>query len=311
MIALDRLSHRRALLLGFALLGLVNAVALAGVYWNRGEETSRLQLTERELGLPFYWNRDDGEEPGVSLNLQWRNPVERNPEDPDYDSGDTAWLDAGKLAELGFDVRPLPEPATSERHPRTQERPLYLVLEFEGAAYLHYLQQRESELRKAQAVARHAGAPGDPVMEGARAARGDAEAVLASIQAARNGVTAAAEQLRQAAREDSRLFAVDAGDDLAALRRKYPDRRRYALVEGRVLCFASWDKGKYRPRGRVYGPLNEAINLPRPLAVELGVVPGGSPQLGPGNVVHFEATIAFGRRLEPWVVDVAARTAPR
>ena len=311
MIAIDRPSHRTALVLGLALLALVNVVALAGVYWNRGAEDSRLRLGERELGLPYSYQVEDGEDPGVSLRLNWRSEVDCSVDWPcgNFDYGDTAWLDAAKLATLGFDVRPMPEPVGEQRDPRAQERQAYVVLEFAGPAYVRYLQQREANLRAAQAVAAHAGRPGDPVAEAAREARGEAGAVEASIQAARNGVVEAAEQLRQAAREDSRLFAIDAGLDREALRRRYPDRQRHAIVEALLGYSPRWEKGDFRARGRVNSLLVEAINLPRPMAKQLGLARGSYAD--PQSLVHFEGTIAFGRRLEPWVLDVRRNDAPR
>ena len=42
------------------------------------------------------------------------------------------------------------------------------------------------------------------------------------------------EQLKREESSSSRLFVVDAGTELAALRARYPDRARYAIVGGRV-----------------------------------------------------------------------------
>jgi hypothetical protein len=58
-----KLTPRITLLAGGALILLVNAVALTGVYLNRsGEPESRLRLSERELGLPWDWRRQQGEQ---------------------------------------------------------------------------------------------------------------------------------------------------------------------------------------------------------------------------------------------------------
>jgi hypothetical protein len=308
MIAISRPSHRSALFAGLALIVGVNAIALGGVAWNRGAEDARLALSERELRLPYTWRTDDGEDPGLSLQLDWRNqplcPTGEPCRSYDLGYGQTRWLDAGKLVALGFDVAPTRRPEGSRRQARSQEREVVLVLEFAGPAYVEYLGQRTAELRKAQAKARHAGDPGDPVAEAARPARGDLEARAASVQAARNEDVSAAEQLRQAAREDSRLFAVDAGLDRAALRGKYPDRRRYALVPALVGFTPTWEAEKFIAQGRIHRLLGEGINVPLPLARKLGVP--AYRQLDnsvPSN--KFVAQVAFGRRLEPWLLDIS------
>jgi hypothetical protein len=313
MIAIPRPSHRCALLAGLALIAGVNAIALGGVAWNRGAEDARLSLSERELRLPYTWRTEDGEDPGLSLQLDWRNQPVCSPTGPcesyELSYGQTRWLDAGKLASLGFDVAPTPRPEASERQARAQEREVILVLEFAGPAYVEYLHAREAELRKAQEKARHAGEPGDPVAEAARAARGDLEAAAASVQAAKNEVTSAAEQLRQAAREDSRLFAVDAGLDREALRRKYPDRQRYAFVPALVGYTPTWEAEKFIAQGRINRLLGEGINVPLPLARKLGVPTYRNLDNSmPSN--KFVAQVAFGRRLEPWLLEISPAASP-
>jgi hypothetical protein len=313
MIAITRPSHRTALLAGLALIAGVNAIALGGVAWNRGAEDARLALSERELRLPYTWRTEDGEDPGLSLQLDWRNQPLCPPGEPcpsyDLGYGQTRWLDADKLAALGFDVAPRPRPQDSQRSARAQEREVVLVLEFAGPAYVEYLEKRTAELRKAQEKARHAGEPGDPVAEAARPVRGDLEAASASLQAAKNEVTSAAEQLRQAAREDSRLFAVDAGLDREALRRKYPDRQRYAFVPALVGYTPTWEAEKFIAQGRINRLLGEGINVPLPLARKLGVPTYRNLDNSmPSN--KFVAQVAFGRRLEPWLLEISPAASP-
>jgi len=313
MIAISRPSHRHALLAGLALIAGVNAIALGGVAWNRGAEDARLALSQRELRLPYTWRTEDGEDPGFGVQLDWRNqplcPAGEGCPSYDLGYGQTRWLDADKLAALGFDVAPTPRPVDSERQAHSQEREVIVVLEFAGPAYVEYLQAREAQLRKAQEKARHAGEPGDPVAEAARAARGDLEAAAASVQAAKNEVTSAAEQLHQAAREDSRLFAVDAGLDREALRRKYPDRHRYAFVPALVGFTPVWEAEKFIAQGRINRLLGEGINVPLPLARKLGA-PAYDNQDNSMPSNRFVAQLAFGRRLEPWLLDISPEASP-
>jgi hypothetical protein len=310
MIALRRPSHRAALAAGLGLLALVNAFALGGVAWNRGAQDSRLRRTQRELQLPYSYLPADGEDPGLSLRLEWHSDARCHEPYGCGGYGEASWLDAPKLAALGFDVA---EPSREERSrdQRAQEREAIVVLEFEGPAYVRYLQELRDELRKAQEKAAQAGEPGDPVAEAARVARGAIEAVTASIQASRNEVREAAEALRKGAREDSRLFAVDAGLDRAALRRKYPDRSRYALVRGLVSYTPAWDdKRQFRARGRVTRLLNDGINLPRPLAQQLGIESYASYSQDSSRF-SYAGEVAFGRKLEPWLVVVRRTGAAR
>ena len=309
MIALRPPSHRAALLAGLGLIVAVNAVALGGVAWNRGQEDSRLHLTQRELYLPTGGWQEGDEDPGMALELRWQH------RQPDYyfelasrpgAPGD--WLDERKLAELGFDVSQPPRGLT-DKAVRQREREVLLVLEFEGPAFVERLRDLEAELRKAQEKAAQAGKPGDPVAEGARLARGAIEAVTASIQASGNQVREAAERLRQAAREDSRLFVVDAGYDRQALRARYPDRKRYALVHGVIAYSAYWDAGhRFVRHGDVQRVLAESINLSKPDAEALGCRPRSALD---ASLARYEVDVAFGRRLEPWIVGARRVAAPR
>ncbi|NNM81117.1 MAG: DUF4824 family protein [Burkholderiales bacterium] len=83
---------------------------------------------------------------------------------------------------------------------------------------------------------------------------------------------------------NSRLFAVDAGANLDSLRGKYPDRRSYAIVHARA---RQWMNGK---GGGYLDNANASIHVPlefRPIF----------------KSQDFVAEIAFGRRLEPWLVS--------
>lgn len=130
----------RSLWLGIGLILASNAVALAGVWYNRsGEAQAQLRLSERELRLSSdSWLRSE-ENSGVRLQLLWRQA------DPDW-----SWLGEAKLRELGFAPNDLG---------RAAERPLWLVLELDGPSYRQRLERARDELASAQAAA--AAQPGD------------------------------------------------------------------------------------------------------------------------------------------------------
>jgi len=106
--------------------------------------------------------------------------------------------------------------------------------------------------------------------------------------------------------ENSRLFVVDAGLDLGTLERTYPDRNRYAIVRGRIRPRVV---GEFSATAKLYGSVSQvscdAINVPLQFRA---VFPASSTGLrlpkygGP----RFHVTVAFGRRLEPWIVAANA-----
>lgn len=123
----------RPLLLGVGLILASNAVALAGVWYNRsGEPQAQLQLSEREIQLPYdSWLRGE-ENSGLRLQLAWRQA------DTDW-----SWLDEAKLRQLGFAPNDLG---------RSAERPLWLVLELDGPSYRKQVERATSALATAQAA---------------------------------------------------------------------------------------------------------------------------------------------------------------
>ena len=116
----------RPLWLGVGLILASNAVALAGVWYNRsGEPQAQLQLSEREIQLPYdSWLRGE-ENSGLRLQLAWRQA-----------DADWSWLDEAKLRELGFAPNDLG---------RSAERPLWLVLELDGPSYRKQVERAKAE----------------------------------------------------------------------------------------------------------------------------------------------------------------------
>ncbi len=261
---------RRAQVLwgGLALLLATNAVVLGGAFYNRsGEPEATLRLSQRELGLPYRWGVDR-ENSGVSLELRWRvlRPATRGGNEL-YVEG-ASWLDKAKLGELGFDVSRLPYSAGGARYYAKQlPREVLLVLEFDGAAYRAALQRAEE---------------------------------LAELKGALEGANRALENERNAS---SRLFVVDAGRDSTVLRAKYADRTHYAIVPGIVRLATQRRGSDWVPVGYVAGLSVAAVNVPAayrgPFASAYKDSAEGAPRAG-----KYEVAVAFGKRLEPWIVDV-------
>ena len=255
-----------------------NAVVLAGVAWNRsGEPEAALRLTERELAVENYGMWGGDEKSGIGLRLQWRLPV-RDDEQTSYYygpwGGEATWLDEAKLRELGFEPPP-PGVPEERRVRREQEKAVYLALEFDGAVY-------QSALKRAQeAAAKERAAGGKP----------------------KSSYASAVEWLEREERSSSRLFAVDAGRDAGALRAKYPDRSRYAIAEGRVRPHYRLSVGKRKTYAHVTAISVPSINVPLESRALFASLSNTHQHLERKGAPRYEALVAYGKRLEPRIVE--------
>lgn len=270
-------SRRHILISGIVLILAANAIVLAGVASNRsGEPESTVQLSERELRLP-YAGGTRTENSGVVLNLVWRAPVETAAQDPysGYESsgGNPDWLDKAKLAALGFDVAQDQKPAAGNfKWQRTKE--VLLVLELDGVAYRQALQrarQKASDEEKLNET--------NP---------GSKEFTQRS--------KAAKDWLAREENENSRLFVIDAGLDAVSLRVKYPDRARYLIVRGQVRPQIVTHDKMNRLSGHVAGLSIGQINVPVEFQPALQHTAQNNAR------ARFAVTVAFGQRLEPWIL---------
>lgn len=277
-------NRRTATWAGVALLVLTNAVALGGVAYNRGGVPDAvLKLSQRELSPPYVWN-DKGENSGLSLKLQWRSPPPAAPTRHGkmyYGERNPGWLNAQKMRELGFDALATSKPqlfdATPPSRHRALPRDVFIVLEFNGPAY-------QDAVRRAQADVDAASAASAPADESSR----DAQAALDAARLV-----------------DTRLIAVDAGLERSALRARYPDRTMYAIVRGRIS--PTRDRAEDDLGGFIDELGGEEINVPlemRPV-FEGAVARNGYDRSVPA--VHFDATVMFGRRSEPWLASALRR----
>ena len=259
-------SKRHTWVAGIAVILLTNALALGNVALNRsGSPESVLKLSQRELRQP-YW-RANAENSGLSLELQWRMPVAGA-----AGNRPVAWLDTAKMKSLGLEVGPDDGKAPNRPLLRQLSRPVLLVLELDGPAYRQALELAQQRLAEAQA--KLDAAP-------------DQEALK---RTAANAKTAA----EQEEKVSSRLFAIDAGLELAALRARYPDRSRYAIVAAQV---------------HPYGGISAEVSLHVPYAFRAAFEAGQGGQPQPARwpmpqALPFAATVAFGQHLEPWILEL-------
>lgn len=263
-----------------ALIVLTNAFVLAGVAYNRsGDPESTLHLSERELAVPYEWGLAK-EKSAISLDITWRvaPPADEREQHARYYQhgwGVAQWLTAAKLAELGFKVPPPGEEFEADAVGRRQrEREVYLVLEMDGPAYQDALRAARERLGRAEAAATGA--------ELAKSARDALDRELAS---------------------NSRLFVIDAGLNSQALRTRYVDRARFAVVTGRVQPTVVGAEGKRRVLGSVRTLSVERINVPLAFRQVFDALGPTRTYGRDAQLPRFEATVAYGRRLEPWLVS--------
>ena len=280
-------SRGRTLAVGLVLIALTNAVALGGVAYNRsGEPESVLKLTQREVLAPhgYALDREGG---GLQLHLSWR-VLGTERDDAFYWNfqGVPEWLDEAKLASLGFDVSPLPAGRRAHwRDDRQLPREVLVVLELDGPAFQAALVRARDRAAKEMAKGEAAGktGPGTPAAQ--------------AVTFLRNEETA-----------NTRLFAVDVGRDAQALRAKFPDRTRYAIVLGKVRPSYQSVRGKgARWTGYIEVIENARVNVPLEFrrAVESAPRSIARATAAP-EVPAIEVTVAFGKRFEPWILAAGA-----
>ncbi|MFY9261982.1 MAG: DUF4824 family protein [Gallionella sp.] len=266
--------RNRLIGIGFAIVLLTNVLVLGNVFYNRsGSPDSQLALSERELTKS--WRGQSKENSGVALMLHWR-VIPRIEHGASYnryamDSRSPAWLDQQKMQTLGF--------STAHNQDETRyssvEKEVILVLELNGAAY----QQAVSAAQK-------------NVMRLTDAANSEHDKTT-DARAKQEQLKNAQQELAEEQSRASRLFVIDAGLDATALRARYPDRQRYALMRGLIQESRQYLENKPQLFGYISQVHNREIHIPQEFA---------SVTTAP----HYTAQVAFGSKLEPWVVGVTA-----
>jgi hypothetical protein len=282
-------SRRHTTLAGIGLIVVVNAMALAGVAYNRsGEPESALRLSERELRRPQQVLGFERENSGMALKLQWRVRTTANERDHAYYAhigrwGDPVWLDHTKLAELGIEVPSPADPHARRRYEKLTSKEVLLVLELDGEHHRAVLAQARERAERLQAEAASARADGDR----------------------RFRAEMAAKRLEFEQSSAGRLYVVDAGRDAGALRAKYPDRSSHAIVQGRIRPTVGGNDWAPQFGAQIEGLSVEEVNV----AFEMRKVFEGAAVEHGAEVPRprFEAVVAYGRRLEPWLIGAARK----
>jgi hypothetical protein len=247
-----------------AIVAAANAVILWSVYDNRrGEPDAVVTLTEREWPLASVSERNTARE------LNWTTAR--------YEYWQSApWLDAAKLAALGFDTSMPPSVEKADVFYSRQLSPrVFAVYEFDGDAWLKALDERRNAAADQQQR--------DP-----------------------NLARATSEQVESERIRGSRLVPIDAGLDPDELRRAYPDRSRFIVVPAVVHIQVSF--GRRTPTAiapRVLGGSVRAVTttlvVPREFRAALERADTRPSDRG---APRYSVTIAYGRRHEPRIVAI-------
>lgn len=279
------LTARILFALAASLIVLANTAVLLGVSANRrGEPESRLVLSERELR---HNPRVDRENSGVALQLIWRTLGADHDRHTNGNWQSPAWLDSTKMEELGFDpAQAWSGSATDRRWRRPPSQEMFVVLEHDGSLY------REALLRAEADAAR------------------ERTAILEKNQGKRAQELLEAEKRQEDYRRatESRLFAIDAGKDLKSLRQRYPDRTRYLIVRGSITPLRQPTSGREGLIGTISRLSVGSIHVPRqfrPIFDGLATRQGTDAQRP--STADYSVELAFGSRLEPWILAVNAK----
>lgn len=203
-------------------------------------------------------------------------------------TAENKWLDEPKLAALGFDTRVPQNPTMAQLFFRRQlSRRVFGVFELEGPAWTQKV--RDLDVRRAATIA--------------RAESNETQYQLQSID----------RQMEM----DSRLFAIDASTDAAALRASYADRTRYLILPSSVQVSPIGNESAGPPIIRLSGQMRlvtSRIVVPvhaRKILDPLTTAEASS--VGRGRAPRYTVSLAVGHRLEPWIVriDSIDTSAPR
>ena len=270
-----------------------NAVALIGVASNRiGPPESTLALTEREFTAYGSWRSESKENNGLSLDIRFRTETARSV-DPDQTGANpwthggldspVRWLDQEKLVGLGFNADATANGPESERYYNHMlERSVLLVLELDGPASQLALQEAHDRVAYLEREAQD-GSQNNKVSQSLKQAQ-------VSLEREEN---------------ESRLFIIDAGLDEKLLRQQYPDRTHYAIVRGNVRPTMVWTKKSSKLYGMVTAVHCQTIHVPlqfRPAFATANLALSRIPTWQGPPKKPLTVQVAFGRRLEPWIL---------
>ena len=276
----------KILIAGLAIIVVTNVVALGGVAYNRsGEPDAIVELTERELSLPYRYGINN-EDTGLGLRINCR--IEESGQGYSYGNnscrGNPAWLNSEKLLELGFE--PQPKPKKIEKRmafDKPLPRKAFIVLEYNGPAYQRTLIKAEQD-RNEQLL---------QLSENT-----DTEKYEKRVKHIKD-------KLENEHHHNSRLFAIDAGLDKIALRNKYPDTSQYIIMQALIKPTGKFYQSGGEWTGTITQLLASTINISLEHRAVFEPLEVKQPRYNQNKQVpRYKVRVAFGKRAEPWVMAV-------
>jgi hypothetical protein len=265
--------------IGLAVIVIANAFALGNAAYNRlGEPERTLLLSEREVRVDNAYPHTENS--GVSLRLKWcvgdSSSMAAGVGTSMYSDGNCYgrtpdWLTVGRLRAMGFDTTfDASDPEARQRFSRQLARPVFLVLELGGSWQQRGIDAAVGALAEREAFA---------------AQRPDSAALKREVMSLRRRV----DWMDHSA---TRLYLIDAGADVDALRAKYSDRTRYAILRGTVRAVQRrWSSDSAWLGGQIELVSGETVNVSAEDQRWL-------------TRRTFRVTLGIGKRLEPWIIFV-------
>lgn len=273
-----------------ALLVLVNIIVLAGAAYNRsGDPIASLQLTERELSLPYrYYNNKENS--GLALRLNWKvapDFSEKNRYNRYSLSNYTNpnWLEENKLKELGIDIdkAKLNKKDSRYSYQSFDSEEVIVVLEYDGESFQKILNNAENDIKQYRT-----GVEKSP----------DNKELIRQLKQQE-------ESLAALKISGSRLIAIDAGLELKALKEKYNDSSKYLMLRGEVRPLWSGDELK----GRIRQLFISEVHVPLPYSKEINEITNRETTSNSYNSRNekprYQVELKVGKRLEFWAAGVS------
>lgn len=260
---------------------LVNAFILARVYVNRSQVIAQLELTERELSLPYNYGFAK-EDSSRRLSIRWATP-ETSPSK--FDTDNWRWANRTRLALNNEHFSSFKFPACKEIN-KQPKRQAWVLLELNGPSFTDYIKQVEQHRQLIYGLQSTIDS-GHSEKELAEK-RSDADKLLA-----------------EAKDESTRLYVIDAASNPELL--EVAKQKRAAISAGPLLIVPADIRLSYYHCDNDKKITNEIIV--NNLAVESLYVPkdyaSGLPlESIRRSTLKFTADIAYGRFDEPWILQL-------
>lgn len=278
------LSSRGLFLLGFLILIATNMVVFIGVASNRsGEPESLITLTEREFALSYHAYEENS---GLRLRLDWR-ALGKEASYGYTDWRSPLWLNNQKLKALGFDLDDYVGSDSYDRHyKKSIPKEVFIVLELGGEPYREALKRAEVAFERDKKL--FAANPEDKSLK--------------------DNFERAERNLEHEHQEETRLFAIDAGLDALMLREKYKDKARLIIAKGVVKPGYRYNNKKEEVYGYISKLSVEMIHVPLEHRKMFdSILDKYDARINNSGSYHYQVQLAYGQRLEPWIVSVKSR----